>query len=278
MSFKSFIDSFAHGLGFGMLYGNPYLSCCSNPFMYNPYMCGSISLFAYPSINTMNFFPQTPVFSQPEFNFSFNTGEFNMPANYNTSQTGLFNFNFSNIGNTTNLSVPSSVRSSSNVGDTFTSTRSESVINANNNEVKNIDWWKKQGYNEAKGKEFAKNAKMISDEMQRNHITGECVGGVRRAINKTFYNGETKYRLNSNELILSARSFTSFMRQFNCLNIALAVKLSLSKSLYCITALTNLRHSSHASFFCFHSSLRAFIIALFSANLQPVISLQGSSL
>lgn len=96
MSFKSFINSFAQGLGFGMLYGNPYLSCYSNPFinMYNPCMYGGMSLFAYP-LMSMNYAPPTPILTMPAFNFSFNNLNTNKYSE--ESSSSVFNFDFSNV-------------------------------------------------------------------------------------------------------------------------------------------------------------------------------------
>jgi len=123
-----------------------------------------------------------PRFSMPSFN--------SMAMNFSFPP---INFNFTPIGNFRNL-------------DTFTRTTNySSSLNISNSAVKNLSWWKAQGYNEEKGKRLASKTKIRSDALHNKGITGQCGQGVREGINDAFYNGATHHA----PMGLAAKNFGS---------------------------------------------------------------------
>jgi hypothetical protein len=108
-------------------------------------------------------------------------GGFNFPQLQMPDFSGLkFNFTF----------TPASTSSSS---DSSSSLSSNKNYNIDNSAVKNLSWWKQQGYNEEKGKQLAANTKKRSEALKAEGVTRQCGRGVRLGLNDTFYGGSTHY-------------------------------------------------------------------------------------
>ena len=157
--------------------------------------CASVGAYAsidFTKISLRNILPniingEQTTSSAPRFNMaSFSS----MPMNFFFRP---INFNFTPIGNFRNL-------------DTFTRTTNySSSLNISNSAVKNLSWWKAQGYNEEKGKRLASKTKIRSDALHNKGITGQCGQGVREGINDAFYNGATHHA----PMGLAAKNFGS---------------------------------------------------------------------
>lgn len=153
------------------------------------------------SVNPFCFY--TPIFNNTSGNYFLS----NLLNNINLTQLKMPIFNWLNINPTLNYK-PMIFNSTPSYGkiDTFTRTVKPSTSTSsvpllqttapkmNNNAVKNLSWWKAQGYNEEKGKQLAANTKRHSDDLYRRGIKGECGQGVRKGIQDTFYNGATVWK------------------------------------------------------------------------------------
>lgn len=118
-----------------------------------------------------------------------------MQLTSNTGSTGgFFNFpqlqmpDFSGLKFKFSLTSESS-SSGSSLSSSSGSSSSSTNYNIDNSAVKNLSWWKAQGYNEEAGKRLAANTKKRSDELFNAGITGQCGMGVRGGINDTYYGG-----------------------------------------------------------------------------------------
>ena len=171
---------------FASYYTPPLLSMGMNPFMSMPIWNNcSQPLFDFSNINsntTKDYTNMSTTTSWYNPCSWFNNWSFNLPS-FDFSQTSLLSnssYNFSGI----------SKSNSTYSGDTFTRTSTISTSSFSNNAVKNLSWWKEQGYNEEKGKQLAANTKKRSDALKAAGIKSQCGRGVREGVNDTFYNGK----------------------------------------------------------------------------------------
>ncbi len=185
------MGNFLNGLSFGMLRSNPFSCCCNNFFMpsfysFNPFMTTPI----FPLMNSCS------IFQPPPFNFNYNfnpisTPSFNFQPMFNTSFFKPdFNSNWNNFGNF-NFSPQNSFNFFGNYGwgDVFKKSRNSGSNSPNtggisNSVVKNLSWWKAQGYNEEKGKRLAAVAKRRADGRKS---TSDCATFVKNDINEAIY-------------------------------------------------------------------------------------------
>ena len=144
------------------------------------------------SLNPFTYFPPVLNFPQfPAFNFTFppiipnlNFTQYTLPPVQDLS-----------------LKTPSLI-SNPTIGDTFVKSSpaksvpvvSQTAPDNTNNDVKNLGWWKAQGYNEEKGKKLAENTKKRSNALKAKGIKSRCGQGVREGVNDTFYKGEVHHK------------------------------------------------------------------------------------